>query len=129
MWLQDACILRCAKPNSCINCRWGLILFNVGPGVLGANPVCSQQLLIQLLGFAQRKIRASRTHIPPKRRGRKAFPTTLKSFGDRLRLKRLEMSLAQPERGQREPNANEACRLESVLGLSVEPLRRSPTAE
>jgi ribosome-binding protein aMBF1 (putative translation factor) len=49
------------------------------------------------LGFAQRKIHALRTDIPVQRRGRKPFPTTLKSFGDRLRTKRLEMGLTQPE--------------------------------
>ena len=105
----------------------------------------SQQQLIQLLGFAQRKIHASHSHIAAHRRGRKPFPTTLKSFGDRLRAKRLEMGLTQQElaqklevskfqiglweRGLRKPTASESYRLECVLGASCGLLERNPTAE
>jgi hypothetical protein len=49
------------------------------------------------LGFAQGKIHGSRAHIPMQRRGRKPFPTTLKTFGDWLRAKRLILDLRQPQ--------------------------------
>jgi DNA-binding transcriptional regulator YiaG len=42
----------------------------------------------------------SRRHIPTKRRPRKAFPTTLQTPGDHIRLKRLEKGLTQKQLAQ-----------------------------
>lgn len=53
------------------------------------------------MGFAQRVIRTSRTHISTERRPRKAFPTTPKTFGEHLRIKRLEMGLTQGTLGEK----------------------------
>jgi ribosome-binding protein aMBF1 (putative translation factor) len=52
---------------------------------------------VALLGIAHRTIRASRSHISAIRRPRKAFPTTLKTLGDRLQVARFEKGLLQSE--------------------------------
>jgi ribosome-binding protein aMBF1 (putative translation factor) len=52
---------------------------------------------IQLLGFTQRQIRVSRSHIPTYRNPRKLFPTTLKTPGDHIKAKRFEKGLLQSE--------------------------------
>jgi len=49
------------------------------------------------LGFAQRKIQASRGHIPAYRRPKKAFPATLKTLGDRIYAARFEKGHSQTE--------------------------------
>jgi ribosome-binding protein aMBF1 (putative translation factor) len=53
------------------------------------------------LGIAHRTIRTSRDHISTARRPRKAFPTTLKTFGDRLQVARFEKGLLQTELAQK----------------------------
>ena len=145
MWVRDARILRCAKPNSCIrSCceQTGFAPKTPGPTLKRINP---QRQLIQLLGFAQRRIHASCSHISAHRRGRKPFPTTLKSFGDRLRTKRLEIGLTQQqlaerlevskfqvglwERGHRQPTDCQWQKLECDLALPATPIRCIPTAE
>jgi DNA-binding transcriptional regulator YiaG len=52
---------------------------------------------IQLLGFSQRHIKVLRSDIPGKLRYRKPCPTTVKTFGEQLRVRRLELRLTQPE--------------------------------
>ena len=52
------------------------------------------------MAFGQRKIMASRNDIAPNRRPRKAFPTALKSLGDHISFKRLEMGLSQTQLAQ-----------------------------
>jgi len=49
------------------------------------------------LGITQRKIRISRSHIPPNRSPRKAFPATLKTLGDRIKAWRFETDALQSE--------------------------------
>ncbi len=52
---------------------------------------------IQLLGFSQRVIKVLRHDEQPKLRHRKPCPTTVNTLGEKLRIKRLEMGLTQPE--------------------------------
>jgi len=52
---------------------------------------------IQLLGFAQRSVRTSRSHIPVDRRQTKPYPTTPKTLGDHIKAKRFEKELSQAE--------------------------------
>ena len=52
---------------------------------------------IQLLGFSQSKIKVLRLDEQPKLRHRKPCPTTVNTYGEKLRIKRLEMALTQPE--------------------------------
>jgi len=49
------------------------------------------------LAFAQRRIQASRSHIPASRKPRKAFPASLKTLGDCIYAARFEMGLNQTE--------------------------------
>ena len=56
---------------------------------------------IQLLGFAQRVIKVSRSHIPMKPKHRKPCPTTVKTLGEKLRVRRLEMGLTQLEMAEK----------------------------
>ncbi len=48
-------------------------------------------------GFALRKIQASRSCIPSNRRPRKSMPTTLKTLGDHIQVRRFEEGLLQSE--------------------------------
>jgi ribosome-binding protein aMBF1 (putative translation factor) len=45
------------------------------------------------LGFYQRRIQVSRSHIPSSRKRRKSLPTTLKTLRDHIKLKRFENGL------------------------------------
>ena len=52
---------------------------------------------IQLLGFSQRVIKVLRSDVQSKLRHRKPCPTTVNTFSEKLRIKRLEIGLTQPE--------------------------------
>jgi DNA-binding transcriptional regulator YiaG len=89
---------------------------------------------IRLLGFSQRHIKALRSDIPVKLRHRKPCPTTVKTLGEQVRIRRLEMGLTQPEmaaklgvskfrlglweRGYDQPTEAQRFNLVSVLGIS-----------
>jgi DNA-binding transcriptional regulator YiaG len=84
------------------------------------------------LGFAHRTIRASRSHISTNRKPRKAFPTTVKTLGDEIQVKRKESELSARklagmlsvpvatvtswERGQSIPDPSQLALLSKLLG-------------
>ena len=53
------------------------------------------------LGFAQRRIQASCSHIPAHRRPQKSFPSALKTLGDRIHAARFEKGLNQTDLAER----------------------------
>jgi DNA-binding transcriptional regulator YiaG len=97
------------------------------------------------LACGQRKIHTSRSHISTNRVPRKAFPTSLKTLGDHIRLKRTEKGLSQwqlaqilhvpPrrlsewEREVKTPSESEWLRLARALNLPERLVSQNPTAE
>jgi len=85
------------------------------------------------LGFSQRVIKVLRHDDQPKLRHRKACPTTVNTFGEKLRIKRLAMRLTQPEmaaklgvskfrlglweRGYGEPSESQSAGIVAMLGM------------
>jgi ribosome-binding protein aMBF1 (putative translation factor) len=74
------------------------------------------------LGFAQRKIHASRSHIPTNRKPKKPVPTTIKTLGDYIQTKRFEKGLHQSQLA-------EALGVPQALIALWEKDRQAPTAE
>ena len=52
------------------------------------------------MGIAHRTIRASRSHIPVNRKLCKSLPTSVKTLGDQIRLKRHEKNLTPSKAAQ-----------------------------
>ena len=52
---------------------------------------------IRLLGFAQRVIHTSRSHIPTDRKGQTLVKTNPKTLGDRIKIARFVKGLNQPQ--------------------------------
>ena len=52
---------------------------------------------VVLLGIAQRQVRVSRSHIPAKRNSRKPLPTSVKTLGDLIHIKRYEKRLTRQQ--------------------------------
>ena len=65
------------------------------------SPAVPSPSRIRLLGFSQRLVKVLRSDVQPKLRHRKPCPTTVNTFGEKLRIKRLEMGLTQPEMAQK----------------------------
>ena len=55
---------------------------------------------VALLGIAQRQVRVSRAHIRVPRIPRKSLPTSMKTFGDLLHIKRYERHLTLSQIGR-----------------------------
>jgi len=77
----------------------------IGVGVNGNKQLNKGDVLsrgrVALLGIAQRQIRASRVHIPTDRYRRKSLPTSIKTLGDLIQIKRYEKRLTLWEVAQR----------------------------
>ncbi len=97
---------------------------------------------IALLAFTHRSIHASRAHISTNRAPKKPFPATVKTLGDQIRVKRVEMrvSLKQLakimgvrvtktrdwESDKAKPSPDELALLGQILDL---PTQSNPTVE
>ena len=96
------------------------------------------------MGITDRQIIVSRKHIPGKRCPRKSFPTTPKSLGDLIQIKRVEKKLSPTELAQNTgvtkqtvrrwekdaeiPNEREWRLLESLLGLETSMKMENPNS-
>ena len=103
---------------------------------------CSLSWRIQLLALTQRTIRTSRSHISANRKPRKPFPTTVKTLGDEIQVKRKESELSARklagmlsvpvatvtswERGQSLPDPAQLALISKLLG---EGFRCNPTVQ
>ena len=93
------------------------------------------QMGIALLAFAQRTIHASRNHISPNRKPRKAVPSTLSTLGDQIQFGRFQKGLFQSqvaellgvttadvrlwEQNERNPTEPHWIRLANLLSLAA----------
>jgi ribosome-binding protein aMBF1 (putative translation factor) len=90
---------------------------------------------VALLTITERQVTASRSHIPVNRMPRKSFPTTPKTLGDRIQIRRVEMKLSQAELASKigitklilrlwesdsqAPKGQEWQKLEALLGIDA----------
>jgi ribosome-binding protein aMBF1 (putative translation factor) len=97
------------------------------------------------LGFAQRKIHASRSHIPTNRKPKKAVPTTVKTLGDYIQTMRFKKGLHQCqlaealgvpaslialwEKDRQAPTEDQWTRLAPLLNLDPTFVSLNPTVE
>jgi ribosome-binding protein aMBF1 (putative translation factor) len=97
---------------------------------------------IALLGTAQRTIHVAWQYVKPIRKVAKPFPIVIKTFGDRIQVKRFEKSFTRQqlasglgievslltdwEEDSRIPDLNEAKRLSEFLGVFALPVANLP---